>query len=153
MAEEERRDDIIRLEERTRSLESSEKRHYLIEMILLLAFLSLALMFVSGCEINTPGSRNDDGGTRFGGDWVYTATEDGRDLEDVLSFEVVDGGKSVTVICDGEVVGDVENADGIEVKALRTRIGAVFEERKITIYIYDGTTDQEGLAIGTFELK
>ncbi len=55
MDNEEKKDSsIIRLEERTSALERFERRHYLMEMILIIAFLVLTLVVVASCDVRIP---------------------------------------------------------------------------------------------------
>lgn len=152
MSEEEKENNIVRLEERTRSLEHSDRKHYTFEMILFLALLGVALIFVSGCDIKTPILKNDET-VIVTKSWVYVPVEGWEDILEELKLNVAADGKSIEVFYNETYCGTIENSDSVEVKGLRSRLKAVFEESKISVYKYDRTSGEDDEIIGTFVLK
>ena len=144
-------EDVIRLEERTRGLERSDRRHYLFELVLLLAFVGLCLLIVNGCEINTPTPVKED----TGGDgkerkkeWLYTAQEE----IDSVRFEVGEDAKSVLLY-----VGDAEPRQIVEgesfgVYKLMRKFSAEFAEEQIQIYSSPLQSEEKTL-VGTFNYE
>ncbi len=146
----EKDEDVVRLEERTKGLERSDKAHFFMELILFLGVLALALMLVSGCRINTP-SPNVDSYVEERGkeeekekEWIYSETSAIPDI----TFSVGDDGKSVIVLLNGEAYKTIRtDEDKVTILKQRKTISAVFEEAKITLYA-NGTT-----LLGTFDYK
>ncbi len=146
----EKDEDVVRLEERTKGLERSDKAHFFMELILFLGVLALALMLVSGCRINTPSPNVDDFVEERGKEeekekeWIYSETTAIPDI----TFTVGDDGKSVNVLINGEVYKTIRTSeDKVLIMKERKTVSAVFEEAKITLYA-DGTT-----LLGTFDYQ
>ncbi len=83
--------DVQRLGERTKGLERADGRHYFAEFVLFIAVLALALLFVSGCRINTP---FPNVGTEEEKEWVYKKGE--VELEGI-TFSVGDDNRSLNM--------------------------------------------------------
>lgn len=137
MENEEKKDfSLVRLEERTSALERCDRRHYLVEMILIIAFLVLTLVVVASCDIKTP-ERNE---TQK--EWVYT----GEVEYENLSFTVNDDGESVTAHY-GDQKYVVEKNDTTDIVAAGISLSLIVEDGKITV------SDGEGSVIGCFEYR
>ncbi len=146
----EKDEDVVRLEERTKGLEKADKAHFFMELILFLGVLALALMLVSGCKINTPSPNVDDYVEERGKEeekekeWIYSETSAIPDI----TFTVGDDGKSVNVLIKGDPYKTIRtNEDKVTILKQRKTISAVFEEAKITLYA-NGTT-----LLGTFDYQ
>ena len=83
--------DVQRLDERTKGPERADGRHYFAELVLFIAVLALALLFVSGCRINTP---LPNVGTEEEKEWVYSKGE--VELEGI-TFTVGDDNRSLNM--------------------------------------------------------
>ncbi len=138
---EERSTDVIRLEERTRCLERSDRKHFLVEMVLFLAFIALALIVVSGCTINTPSKKEAEK------EWVLTSSTAVTGVEKIEIAEK-DGNWIVAVSCDGERTLELCTEDDLVSVSPRSsvRLHAGFEETKITVYEGENV-------VAVFELK
>ncbi len=146
----EKNEDVVRLEERTKGLERSDKAHFLMELILFLGVLALALMLTSGCRINTPTPNVDElveekGSTKEKEKtWVYSENTPLKGI----TFSVGDDGKSVVVFDNGNEYRTIRtNEDKIPLTTLKIYLSAVFEEETITLYA------NEKALIGTFNYQ
>ncbi len=137
MDNEEKKDSsIIRLEERTSALERFERRHYLMEMILIIAFLVLTLVVVASCDVRIPEK------TQAQKEWVYTE----KDGYDNLSFTVNEDGESLTAhYGDQEYI--LEKNDTTDIVSAGVSLSLIVEEGKITVL------DEEKNVIGFFEYR
>lgn len=137
---EEKERDVSRLEERTKGLERADGRHYFAELVLFLAVLALALLFVNGCRINTPTPNIGEEEK----EWVYR----GKVELQGLTFAVGEDNKSLDLF---DKYGFVTNlkTDGDsyfhhETTGTSYRVSAAFKDDEIRIF-RDGTT-----IVGTF---
>lgn len=138
----EKDEDVVRLEERTKGLERSDKAHFLMELILFLGILALALMLVSGCKINTPTPKVDEVVREKEKEWVYSENTPIPDI----TFSVGDDNKSVIIFDKGKMYRTIRtNEERIPITSLKIHVSAVFEESRITLYANDTTL------IGTFD--
>jgi len=137
MDNEEKKDPgLIRLEERTSALERCDRRHYLMEMILIIAFLVLTLVVVASCDIKTPQK------TPAQKEWVYTAEVEHENL----SFTVNEDGESLTAHF-GDQEYMVEKNDSTDIVSIGISLSLTVEEDKITV------RDGDGAVIGFFEYR
>ena len=131
---------LIRIEERTRNLESNDKKHFFIEMVLFIALLVLALFLVSGCSINTPKPTIPEEEVKK--EWKYEAKVEKEGLE----FSLIEDGKAISVLYNKREAGIIRESDSITLPALRMTLRGDFTNDKITIF--SGST-----IIGIFTLS
>ena len=140
-------EDVIRLEERTRGLERSDRRHYLFELILLLGFVALCLLFVNACDIKTPEPVVPEEKTpvETKKEWKYKA---GKEVEKI-TFTLGDDAKKVDVYYDGELATTLVAEEAFPLALIRKSFTAEFESEEVRIYAQAfGTTTKE--LVGTF---
>ena len=130
---------LVRIEERTRSLESNDKKHFFIEMVLFIAILVLALFLVSGCSINTPKPSIPEETKK---EWKYEAKVEKEGLE----FSLIEDGKAISVLYNKGEAGIIREGDSISIPALRMNLRGEFTNDVITIF--SGST-----IIGIFTLS
>ena len=130
---------LVRIEERTRSLESNDKKHFFIEMVLFIAILVLALFLVSGCSINTPEPSIPEETKK---EWKYEAKVEKEGLE----FSLIEDGKAISVLYNKGEAGIIREGDSISIPALRMNLRGEFTNDVITIF--SGST-----IIGIFTLS
>ncbi len=137
MENEEKKDfSLARLEERTSALERCDRRHYLMEMILIIAFLVLTLVVVASCDIKTPQKAESSK------EWVYTAEME----HEGLSFTVNEDGESLTAHY-GSQEYILEKNDTTDIVSAGISLSLIVEEEKITIL------DGKEAVIGYFEYR
>lgn len=137
MENEERKDEgLTRLEERTSALERCDRRHYVIEVVLFIAFILLTLVVVASCDIKTPNKVVESK------EWVYTENVKHEDL----SFTVNEDGESITAVyCNRSFA--VEKNDTTDIVFIGLSLSILVEDEKITIY------DGDKSVIGFFEYR
>ncbi len=128
--------DVVRLEERTRALEKCDRRHYVMEIILFVAFLMLTLFVVASCDIRTPEKVEEKS-------WVYTEVV----KIDDLTLAVNEDGESVTATAFSRDY-TVEKNDTTDIVPLSLTLRITVEEGKITVI-----RDSDGAAVAYFEYK
>lgn len=131
---------LVRIEERTRSLESNDKKHFFIEMVLFIAILVLALFLVSGCSINTPNPSIQEEEVKK--EWKY----EGKVEKEGLEFSLIEDGKAINVLYNKGEAGIIREGDSISIPALRMNLRGEFTNDVITIF--SGST-----IIGIFTLS
>jgi len=131
---------LVRIEERTRSLESNDKKHFFIEMVLFIAILVLALFLVSGCSINTPNPSIQEEEVKK--EWKYEEKVEKEGLE----FSLIEDGKAISVLYNKGEAGIIREGDSISIPALRMNLREEFTNDVITIF--SGST-----IIGIFTLS
>lgn len=131
---------LARIEERTRSLESNDKKHFFIEMVLFVAILVLALFLVSGCSINTPNPSIQEEEVKK--EWKYEEKVEKEGLE----FSLIEDGKAISVLYNKGEAGIIREGDSISIPALRMNLRGEFTNDVITIF--SGST-----IIGIFTLS
>lgn len=131
---------LVRIEERTRSLEQSDKKHFFMEAVLFLAILALALFLVVGCSIETP--KDVTIPTVKEKKWVY------RDMveNDKLDFTLDEDEMTVTVIYNEKSTKTLREGDSYTISPLRKTLKCEFTNEKITVY-----SNSEILATFTLE--
>ncbi len=131
---------LVRIEERTRNLESNDKKHFFIEMVLFVAILVLALFLVSGCSINTPNPSIQEEEVKK--EWKYEEKVEKEGLE----FSLIEDGKAISVLYNKGEAGIIREGDSISIPALRMNLRGEFTNDVITIF--SGST-----IIGIFTLS
>ena len=139
-------EDVIRLEERTRGLERSDRRHYLFELILLLGFVALCLLFVNGCEIKTPEPvvQPQEKPLEAKKEWKYKAEYE----IDKLTFALGDDAKSVIITYEGEEPQSLVASEVASIYPLRKFFTAEFESEEVRVYVQTNGSAKE--LVGTF---
>lgn len=128
---------VARLEERTRALEKCDRRHYVMEVILLIAFLALTLLFVASCDIRTPEKKTEEK------KWVYTEV---THIED-LSLSINEDGSTVTATAFGRDY-KIEENDTTDIVPLSLTLRLDKAENRVDV-IRDG----DKAVIGYFEFR
>ena len=143
-------EDVIRLEERTRGLERSDRRHYLFELILLLGFVALCLLFVNACDIKTPEPvvQPQETPVETKKEWKYKE----ESAIDRISFTLGEDAKSVDVYYDGQFAVQLVAAEGQSIFQTRRYFTAEFESEEVRVYAQAiGSTTKE--LVGTFKYE
>ena len=150
MPEEKKTEDVIRLEERTRGLERSDRRHYLFELILLLGFIALCLLFVNACDIKTPEPvvPAEETPAETKKEWKYKE----ESAVDKISFTLGEDAKSVDVYYDGVFLKSLVATETMTHYQTKKTYSAEFESEEVRVYAQtNGSTTKE--LVGTFRYE
>ncbi len=150
MPEEKKTEDVIRLEERTRGLERSDRRHYLFELILLLGFVALCLMFVNACDVKTPEPviPKEEPPAEKKKEWKQTAE---TEIEKV-SFSLGEDAKSVIITYEGATPQPIVAGETVTIFQVRKTFSAEFGSEEVRVYAQEnGSTNKELVATFRYE--
>ncbi len=150
MPEETKTADVIRLEERTRGLERSDRRHYLFELILLLGFVALCLLFVNACDIKTPEPvvQPEEAPKETKKEWKYSAETEIEKLTIALGEDA----KSVILTYEGEDPQPLIATETVHIFQTKRLFSAEFESEEVRVYAQkNGTATKE--LVGTFKYE
>lgn len=132
MADQNERD--VRLEERTKALEKATGWHFIMETVLVLAFLALALIFVSGCRIDTPSLKVDKEKEKT---WVYTPVVEVEGLTIKLEEDPLNVKIAHTQAGEWNIKTPLDSADINIDRDNYYYLKADFTDTKITVYNID----------------